>query len=86
MGARDPQGGSIITSGDGFDWRGGPIGAILGVIGFAVVTAFLIGITAGFSAILPEWLVLPAIIVSLLVIGIAGLWIVPKFNAWRKRH
>lgn len=83
---RDPQGGSIITSGDGFDWRGGPIGAILGVIGFVVVTAFLIGIAAIVSAILPQWLVIPAVLVSVFGIGVAGLWIVPKIVAWWERH
>lgn len=85
MGARDPQGGSIITSGDGFDWRGGPFGAILGVIGAALVTGFLIAVAMGLSKIIPEWLVMPAVLVSIAFLGIFGLWAVLKFGEWRRR-
>lgn len=82
---RDPRSGSVITSGDGFDWTGGPLGTLLGIAGLAVVLAFFVGLTRAVTAVLPAGLVVPAVIVLIAVLGVGGLWGVLELSERRRR-
>ena len=88
MGARDPGGGSIFTSGDYDVSLGGPLGTILAFALFlAVSVTMLVVVTALeglLGAVLPSWLVLPGVLVVATVLVGLGLWGVLRFNEWRR--
>lgn len=90
MGSRDPLGGSNVTTGEGYDPGGGPLGVVAGAVAFLVVAVLLVvvvsGLEAVFAAVLPSVLVLPAVLLAAAGLVVAAVYGVLRANTWRRRR
>lgn len=90
MGARDPLGGSNVTTGEGYDTRGGPLGAVVGAVAFVVFAVVVVVVVSGletvFAAVLPSVLVLPAVLLAAGCLVVAAVYGVLRVNTWRRRR
>lgn len=88
MGARDPAGGSIVTSDESTLSLGGPLGVFFGLALFVIVAVVVVVVVTGLEAALapfvPQWLVLPVVLLTTAILVGAGLWALLRFNEWRR--
>jgi uncharacterized membrane protein len=83
---RDPTGGELLTSGEKTHPTGGPLGTIIGFVGFAVIVVVFVGTFVGLEELLqlvvPQWALFPLTVLSLAVLVVVAFASVIRTAEW----